>query len=53
MGVHPIMAYAGRLRPERGIFFRLQVYERVGVSLADVYNRVRGLKSIIAVCERI
>ena len=38
-GVLPMMAYAGRLRPERGIFFKLEVYERVG-------------KSVICYCER-
>ena len=26
--------------PERGIFFRLQLYERVGISLVEVYKRV-------------
>ena len=26
--------------PERGIFFRLQVYERVGILLVEVYKRV-------------
>ena len=26
--------------PERGIFFRLQVYEKVGVLLVEVYERV-------------
>ena len=35
--------------PEMGIFFRLQVYERVGISLVEVYKRVykrvRGLTS--------
>ena len=36
--------------PESGIFFRLQVYERVGVSLVEVYKRVR--KSVISVCKR-
>ena len=25
--------------PERGTFFRLQVYERVGISLVEVYER--------------
>ena len=25
---------------EKGIFFRLQVYERVGISLVEVYKRV-------------
>ena len=38
-GVLPMMAYAGRLRSERGIFFKLEVYERVG-------------KSVICYCER-
>ena len=26
--------------PERGFFFKLQVYERVGISLVEVYERV-------------
>ena len=36
------MAYTGRgeALPERGTIFRLQVYERVGISLAEVYARV-------------
>ena len=33
-GVLPMKAYT---LPERGIFFRLQVYERVGISLVEVY----------------
>ena len=33
---------------DKGIFFRLQVYDRVGISLVKVYKRVR--KSVI--CER-
>ena len=36
--------------PERGIFFRLQVYDKVGISLVEVYKRVG--KSVIWVCER-
>ena len=32
-GVLCIMAYTGWLRPKKGSFFRLQVYERVGISL--------------------
>ena len=40
----------GKAPPERGIFFRLQVYERGGISLVDVYKRVG--KSVIWVCER-
>ena len=31
-------------------FFRLQVYEKVGISLVEVYKRVG--KSAIRVCER-
>ena len=40
--VLPIMAYTGKLRPncERGIFSRLQVYERVGISIVEVHERV-------------
>ena len=48
-GVLSIMAY-GEAPPVRGIFFRLQVYERVGILLAEVYERVG--KSVIWVCER-
>ena len=36
--------------PERGIFFRLQVYERVGISLAEVYERVG--KSVIVASKK-
>ena len=35
--------------PGRGIFYRLRVYERVGISLVEVYKRVG--KSVIWVCE--
>ena len=35
-----IIAYIGRLPPERGSFFRLQVYKRVGISQVEVYKRV-------------
>ena len=34
------MAYTGRPLPERGTFFRLHVYERVRISLVEVYKRV-------------
>ena len=44
MGVLPITA-----PPERGTFFRLQLYERVGILLVVVYERVG--KSVISVCE--
>ena len=41
-GILPIMADTGKLRPncERGIFSRLQVYERVRISIVEVYERV-------------
>ena len=42
----------GKALPERGIFLRLQVYERVGILLVEVYKRV-GKKSVIWVCERV
>ena len=35
--------------PERGTFFRLQVYERVGILLVEVFKRVG--KSVIWVSE--
>lgn len=38
-GVLRIIAYMGRLRQERGTFFRAQVYERVGTSLLKVYKK--------------
>ena len=40
----------GEAPPERGIFFRLQVYEKACISLVELYKRVR--KSVIWVCER-
>ena len=40
----------GETPPVRGIFFRLLVYERVGVLPLKLYERVR--KSVISVCER-
>ena len=30
----------GKTPPERGIFFRLQVYEREEISLVEVYEKV-------------
>ena len=44
------MAYTGGgggALPERGTFFSLQVNERVGISLVEVYKRVA--KSVISV----
>ena len=40
----------GEAPPERGTFFRLQVYERVGISLVGVYER-KG-KSTISVGKK-
>ena len=37
--------------PERGIFFRLQLYERVGISLVEIYKRVG--KSVISVGKKV
>ena len=42
-----MMAYMGRLPPERGIFIR---YETEGNLLVEVYKRVR--KYVFWVCER-
>ena len=36
--------------PKRGTCFRLQVYEMIGISLAEVYKRV--VKSFFWVCKR-
>ena len=47
--VLPIMAYRGN-SAGKSTFFRLQVYERVGILLVEVYER-EG-KSVIWVCER-
>ena len=49
-GVTPYNGLYGEAPPERGIFFRPQVYERVGILLSYVYERVG--KSVIWVCEK-
>ena len=49
-GCTPYNGLYGEAPPERGTFFRLQVYERVGILLVVVYERVE--KSVIWVCER-
>ena len=46
----PYNGLYGEALPERGTFFKLQVYERVGISLVEVFKRVG--KSVIWVCER-
>ena len=47
---NPYDGLYGEALPERCIFFRLQVYERVGILQVEVYKRVG--KSVIWVCER-
>ena len=44
-----MMAYRRRFRPNGVSFFRLQVYERVGISLVEVYKWVE--KSVMCACE--
>ena len=54
MGGGGVTAYDGpygEAPPERGIFSRLQVYERLWISLVEAYKRVG--KSVIWVCERV
>ena len=45
VGDTPYNGLYGEAPPERGTFFRLQEYKRVGISQAEVYKRVR--KSVI------
>ena len=47
-GVLPIMAFTGRLRPKGGTLFELQVYERVGILLNEIYERV-GKSVVISI----
>ena len=42
-GVTPYYGLYGEASPERGTIFRLQVYERVGISLVEVFERVGNL----------
>ena len=44
-GGTPYNGLHGEAPPERGTFFRLQVYKRVGISQVEVYKRVG--KSVI------
>ena len=44
-GGTPYNGLYGEASPERGTFFRLQVYKRVGISPVEVYKRVG--KSVI------
>ena len=38
----------GEVPPERGIFLRFQVYERVGISPDEVYKRASSLIAALA-----
>ena len=49
-GGTPYNGLYGEAPPERSIFFRLQVYKRVGTLLVEVYERAG--KSVVPVCER-
>ena len=40
----------GEALPQRGTFFRRQVYERVGTSILEVYEM--EWKSVISVCKK-
>ena len=46
--VTPYNGLYGESPPERGTYFRLQVYERVGISLVEVYEMVH----FISVCKK-
>ena len=48
VGETPYGGLYGKAPPERGIFFRLQVYERVGISLDEVYERASALIAALA-----
>ena len=45
-GDTPCNSLYGKAPPERGAFFRLQVYKRVGISHDEVYKRVG--KSVVS-----
>ena len=42
-GGTPYNGLCGEARPKRGTFFRLQVHERVGISVVEVYGREGNL----------
>ena len=48
-GGTPYDGLYGEAPLKRGIYFRLQVYERVAILLVEVYERVG--KSVVWVCE--
>ena len=48
VGGTPYDGLYGEAPPERDIFFRLQVYERVRISLDEVYERASALIAALA-----
>ena len=48
MGGSPYDGLHGEVQPEGSIFFRLQVYERVGISLDEAYKRASALIAALA-----
>ena len=48
MGGTPYDGLYGEVPPKRRIFFRLQVYERAGISLDEVYKRASALIAALA-----
>ena len=50
LGGTPYNSLYGEVLPKRGTFFRLQVYERVGISQVEVYEMVG--ESVISVFEK-
>lgn len=50
VGGTPYNSQNGEAPPKGGTFFNLQVCEREGVSVVEVYERI--VKSVIAVCTR-
>ena len=45
----PCNGIYGEAPAERGTFFRRKVYERIGISLVEVYEKVA--KSFISICK--
>ena len=50
VGGSPYDGLYGEAPPERGTFFRLQIYERVGILLIEVHGSVG--ESVIWICGR-
>ena len=48
MGGTPYDGLYGEVPPQRSIFFRLKVYERMGISLDEVYKRASELIAALA-----